>query len=73
MDLPRALPEFASLGEIARLLDRPIHQVEYVRQIKPSLTAGGRHLYGKAATERIAAELHQIDERRALRQEVRHA
>lgn len=67
MDLRRALPEVASLGEIARLLDRPIHCVDYVirsRGVKPSLTAGGRNLYGKAAIERIAVELNQIEQRK---------
>lgn len=59
--------QFASLGEIARRIDEPIHRVEYVirtRKIAPLLVAGGRNFYSEAAVQRIASEIRRIDEDR---------
>ena len=57
----------ASLGEIARRLDVPIHRVEYVvrtRRIVPTLVAGGRHFYSEASVQRIGSEIKRIDDER---------
>lgn len=59
--------QIASLGEIARRLDVPIHRVEYVvrtRNIEPTLIAGGRHFYSVASVQRIGSEINRIAEER---------
>ncbi|MCA9125095.1 MAG: hypothetical protein KDB11_33195 [Planctomycetales bacterium] len=59
--------QIASLGEISRRLDVPIHRVEYVirtRHIEPTLIAGGRHFYSEASVQRIGSEIKRIDEER---------
>ncbi len=59
--------QIASLGEIARRLNVPIHRVEYVirtRHIAPALVAGGRYFYCEASVQRIGSEIKRIDEER---------
>ncbi len=59
----------ASLGEIVRQLDKPIHRVEYVirsRKIKPAVVAGGRHFYSEAQVQRIGSEIRRIDEEKGV-------
>ncbi|MCA9213795.1 MAG: hypothetical protein KDB27_12060 [Planctomycetales bacterium] len=55
---------FESLGEIARRRGTPLHRVEYVvriREIHPSISAGGRNLYDAPTAKRIESELDAID------------
>ena len=61
--------QIASLGEIARRLNVPIHRVEYVirsRNIKPLLVAGGRRFYSGSQVQRIASEIRRIDEEKGV-------
>jgi hypothetical protein len=57
----------ATVGEIARRIDEPLHRIEYVirsRGIRPAAVAGNVRVFDEAAVERIAAALRGIERRR---------
>lgn len=61
------LSEFASVGELARAADCPLHRVVYAIQklrIGPVAKVGGRCLYRREDLERVTAELAAIDARK---------
>ncbi|MCC6322111.1 MAG: hypothetical protein IT438_11830 [Phycisphaerales bacterium] len=61
---PLAVP---TVGEIARRLEREVHEVQYVirtRGIKPEARAGNLRIFSEAAVARIASELRRIDAER---------
>lgn len=63
-------PSVPTIGEIARRLGVPIHRVEYViraREISPCGWAGNVRVFSDADVERIATELHHIQELRPAR------
>jgi hypothetical protein len=59
--------ESYTVGVIARLLNKPLHRVEYAirsRGISPDAVAGNARVFDEDAVEKIAAALHEIDNRR---------
>ena len=63
-------PRLATTGEIARLLGRPIHRVEYVvrtRGVRPSARVGNLRVFSPADVDYIAAELARIEADRGPR------
>lgn len=63
------VPRLATIGELAKLLNVPLHRIEYVLRsrphIKPRATAGGARCFDDAAVAQIRHELTSIDARRA--------
>jgi hypothetical protein len=58
---------FATVGEIARRLGKPLHRVEYIlrtRDIRPTGMAGNCRVYSDSDVDRIATELQHIDARK---------
>lgn len=65
----RNQPKVATVGEVAARLGVPLHRVDYAvrsRGIAPTVTAGGRRLYGDDAIEVITRVIAQITERREV-------
>ena len=62
------IPRLATVGEIAKLLDVPLHRIEYILrsrpQIRPRATAGVARCYDDAAIAQIGHELNAIAARR---------
>lgn len=64
--------DIASLGEIARRLDVPLHRVEYVvrsQKLEPLIVAGGRNFYSEATVQHIKHEPHRIEKKRGASDE----
>lgn len=58
-----------TVGEIARRLGQPVHRIEYLirsRGLVPLGNAGNARVFSEATVDRIAAELHRIDEEREV-------
>ena len=70
--MTESVPKLATIGEVAKLLNVPLHRIEYVLQsrphISPRATAGGTRCFGDEAIAQIRHELHSIDARRAGRE-----
>ena len=64
-------PELLTIGKIARLLDVPVHRIEYILRTRadiiPLAVAGRTRLFGVKALRRIRYELNCI----AAREEAR--
>lgn len=62
------VPRLATIGEIARTLDVPLHRVEYVvrsrTHIRPRAVAGSARCFDDNAIAQIRHELNAIDARR---------
>ena len=57
-------PRLATTGEIAKILGRPTHKVEYVvrtRGIRPSARVGNLRVFSQADVDYVAAELKRIE------------
>lgn len=65
------VPALATVGEIARLLDVPIHRIEYVLRtrsdIRPRAKAGGARCFDDEGIAQIREELHSIARRRGVK------
>ncbi len=63
----RSVPKLATVGEVAKLLNVPLHRVEYVLRtrphIRPRATAGAARCYDDAAIAAMRHELNAIDAR----------
>lgn len=60
-----SLPSAATVGEIARRNNAPVHRVEYLirsRDIWPIGRAGNARLFAESDADRIGADLRRIDE-----------
>jgi len=61
------LPQYPTLGSIARHLDEPPHRIRYIidsRKIAPAGKAGNARVFTQADVDLIRAELAQMDEQR---------
>ena len=67
--MKRNLTRLATVGEIGRLLDVPLHRIEYVlrtrQHIRPRAVAGCARCFDDRAIAQIRHELHAIDARRS--------
>lgn len=64
-----SVPASATVGEIARRLNEPVHRIEYVirsRGLQPVSRAGHAGIYSDADVQNIASELHRIDEEKGV-------
>lgn len=60
----RPKPTLPTVGELARRLNVPVHQIEYIlrtRDIKPAGWAGNARVYTEANVDRVRAELARIE------------
>ncbi len=66
--MSKSLPRLATVGQIAALLDVPLHRVEYVVRSRPHITpraiAGGARCFSNEAIAQIRHELNAIAARR---------
>ena len=60
-----SVPRLATIGEVAKLLQVPLHRVEYVLRSRPHITpratAGGARCFDDQAIAEIRHELNRID------------
>lgn len=66
--MSKPVPKLATIGEVAKLLDCPLHRIEYVLRsrphIRPRAVAGGARCFDDEAVAQIHHELHAIDARK---------
>ncbi len=66
--MAESVPKLATTGEVARLLDVPLHRVQYIvrtrAHIQPSATAGGIRCFNDESVAKIRHELNSLDARR---------
>jgi len=64
-------PELLTIGKIARMLDVPVHRIDYILRtrtdIKPLAVAGKTRLYDSEALRRIRYEVNSISARESAR------
>ena len=66
--MAESVPKLATIGEVAKLLDVPLHRIEYILRsrphIRPRATAGGIRCFSDDSVAQIRHELNSMDARR---------
>ena len=67
--MTKSVPKLATIGEVAKMLNAPIHRVEYILRsrphIRPRATAAGARCFDDEAVAQVRHELTSIDARQA--------